>query len=430
MSSFTNYDTIYSNHFKRFHIPQDDRLVELYRRNIYSCANINSNGCTRVPLRLYVKTGRTDTKTKLVTKSLNSLQKGKLLKSSPTLRSAIDVEEVLEHPALDLLRTVNDSPHINSYLLFRWTFLYLDICGACYWLIKDGPFGTPNEIWLLPTHYVDPIREPESKKIVDYYKVNNREASTEEKYPPEMIMPFLNPDLTDPYVRGLGALGASYEDNTLANQLVAHQQGYLENEARPDLIISPKDSEGSMGADMAKRYEKELALKFGKGRGGGLHVSPEPITLNEVGTPPRDMARLEIPDKAKEQIANAFDVPISLLQNKTVNKATLEAALTQHALMGVDPRLQNAQSVLNSNFLSRWDDSGRLFFKYDNPVPEDRELKMQENVQLKQVGIITGNEARDNYDYPPHPDGDKLESINAAADVERQKKRDSGEAEQ
>lgn len=423
------YDTIYANHFNRFRVPQNDKLVELYRRNIFTCANINANGCTRIPLRLYVKTARNDEKTKLVTKSLNPVTRLKLIKGNPTLRSTVDIEEVVEHPAIDLLKTVNDSGFINGYYLALWTYLYMDVCGSGYWLIRDNAFGIPEEIWLVPSQYIEPVRLPNSKKIVDFYRVHNRNKQKTEIYQPHEVISFNNPDLTDPYVSGLGALSAAYEDNTIANQMVAHQESYLENEARPDLMITPKDSEASFGGDVAKRYEKELMLRYGKGRGGGIYVGEEPMDVKEISTPPRDLARLEIPDKAKEQIANAFDVPISLLQNKTVNKATLEAALTQHALMGVSPRLTRVASILNSNYLTRWDTSGRLFFEYDNPVPEDREVKLQENVQLKQTGIITANEARDNYNYPPHPDGDELEAINASSEMKREDKRATGEAE-
>ncbi len=428
VSSFTNSDLVYHNYFRRHRVPANDQLVELYRRNVYSCANINANACTRIPLKLYVKTGRGDAETKLITKSLDTIEKAALIRNNQSLKSALNIEEIIEHPVLDLLKFVNDSPFINGYFLFLWTYLYLDVTGACYWLMKNGTFGVPEELWLLPTHFVEPIREPNSKKIIDFYRVNNRINQKQEKYQPEEIIQFLNPDLTDPYVVGQGSLSAVYEDNMVSNQLIAHQQGYLDREARPDLIISPKDNEGTWGPDVAKQYEKQLMLKFGKGRGGGIHVAEEPISVNEVQTPPRDLARLEIPDKAKEQIANGFDVPIALLQNKTVNKATLEAALTQHALMGVSPRLERVRSILNSRLLPRYDLTGRLFFEYDNPVPEDRELKMQETVQFVQTGILTPNEGRDRHNYPPIAGGDELQPMNVASDIERQEKRDSGEA--
>ena len=70
--------------------------------------------------------------------------------------------------------------------------------------------------------------------------------------------------------------------------------------------------------------------------------------------------------------------------------------------------------------------TGTLFFAYDNPVPEDQEAKLQENVQLTMNGIITPNEARKEYNRKPLPDGDALRAINVSPDLARQNKADSG----
>ena len=85
-------------------------------------------------------------------------------------------------------------------------------------------------------------------------------------------------------------------------------------------------------------------------------------------------------------------------------------------------------SNLNEDLLPRFDDSGRLFLAYDNPVPEISEIKLQENVQLLMNGAKTPNEVREEYKLPPLPGGDVLMPINVSPDIARQNERDSGSA--
>ena len=422
--------TPYYDAFRRKIIPSDSRLVEEYKRTIYTCANLNADGVAATPLRLFVKTEKGEKSTVLQTRPLSS-KKIDFLQSKPhlskTLRSFINVEEVIDHPILTLLEKANDSRHLNGQRLKELIQLYQDITGQAYILIETDPvFKLPKNLWILPSQWVCPIKKfdttTQSGGIVDHYRFFPPGLASPVEYQPDEIIPFLMPSVMNPYVLGMSPLEASFEANEVNKKLLTHEDGLLGNEARPEVVISPKDTESAFSADTARRYEREWRLKFGHGRSGGAWVPDDPVTLTPVTIPPRDLARLEINKWSKNDVANAFQVPFALIADASHNRQQLEAAELQHAKHAILPRLNRNVCVLNDLLLRLYDDTGRLFLAYDDPIPENREEKLKENIQLKINGVKTANEVRDEYGMPPlsDPEADKLMNINVSPELARE----------
>lgn len=421
----------YIDIWKTKRTPDDYELVKEYKRIAYACSNLNSNAVSQIPIRLYVKTGKSDKKAhcrtrKLATRQIDNLQRSPYL--SKQTRDLIDVEEVLEHRALDLLDTVNDFPGCTGNWLRVVSQLYQEIVGRAYWYVVDDIFGVPIQLWIIPSQHLTPFREQNSTRLIDYYKFAANTPS-EKKYTVDEIIPFLMPNLKNPYVDGLSPLMAAFESNSVSNKLIAHEDSFLSNEARPDAIITPT-KDNPLDKAEARRIELSINKKFSRGNTGRAWVSEEELQFTPINYPPRDLARLEIHMWSKSEIANAYDTPLALLEGENINRATLEAAREQHALNCVKPRLERYVSNLNEDFLPRFDPSGRLFFAYDNPVPEIEEIKLQKWAQLVMNGIATPNEAREDYKLPELPGGDKLVPINVSPDIMRQNERDSGSAKQ
>lgn len=430
---------IYYDAFRRKFTPTDSILVREYKRTVFACANINASGVVNTPLRLFLKTENNSQK--------SVLRKGVELASSPvsktkieylqklpylqkTLRSFINIEEVIRHPILDILEKANESRHLNGQLLKEFTQLYQEITGKSYWLVETDPiFNLPKNLWILPSQYVDPVKEDNnSRRIVDFYEYWPPGRTEAIKYLPEDIIEFKMPSLANPYADGLSPLEASFEANAVNNKLLTHEDALLENEGRPELIVAPKDSEQVFGKDEAERFEKEFRMKFGRGRSGGVWVPEEPITLIPVQLPPRDLARLEINKWSKNDIANAFEIPFALIADASHNRQQLEAAEIQHAKYGIRKRLNRNAAVLNDLFVPVYDQSGRLFLAYDDPVPEDEEKKTAKLVNFVMNGIWTPNEARNidgTYGASDAEGADDLRAINVSPEIARQNKREA-----
>lgn len=389
--------------------PTDVHELREYKRIPYVCANINATTVAEFKPRLFVTTNATQRKPRVPTKPVSRKQFIKLEESGYLEKQFSSVEEVISHPLLTLLSNVNDDLYFNSYKLREVTQLYQEITGKAYWFLEFDSFGRPEQIWVLPSHLVCGFREPSSKKQIDVYRFQAVDGI--KLLNPKDVIEFLLPSLNNPYTDGMSPLEAGWESSEVSNSLISHERGLLDNEARPDALLTSDDG---FGPDEAENFERKFMRKFGFGRGGGVWAVAEPnAKFTPISWPPRDMARLEISKWSKLEIANCFGIPIALLESQSINRATLEGAQVQHGRYAIRPRLERSSAVLNKRLIPFYDNSGRLFLQYDNPVPEDRAAKTQEHVGLVGAGIETANEARHEYDLPPHPDGNKLESANA-----------------
>lgn len=426
----------YFDGYRRKLLPTNATLVREYKRAIYTCANLNADAFTCTPRKLYLKTEKGQKKSKTFITGKHTIPvdryKKEWLVKEFGLRQTTDVEEVIDHPALLQLKKVNDNPLINGYDLMHWTSVFLDVCGSAYWLIENSILDRPRNIWVLPSQYVTPKKDLNSRsrrKVIDYYEYNPPGVGTVEKYKPEDIVHFKTTSLTNPYVDGVSALEAAFDSNEVNNKLLSVEAGLLENEGRPDFLLTPKSDEVAFGEPERRRFEREYKTRFGRGRSGGIWVVDEALSMMPLNVPPRDLARLEIEKWSKNDIANAMQVPFALISDASHNREQLEAAEVMHAKHAITPRVRRADMVLNDQFLPRYDTSDRLFFASDDPVPENEEAKLQKVVQLTMNGILTPNEGRDEYNLPPVEGGDELRPINVSPEMMRDNARDSGEAE-
>lgn len=395
-------------------------LEKQYKNIAYACSNINANAVALKKYKLYVKTDKTQSATLLKTAALNKKEEQKI-KEKFNVKQATQLEEVVEHPLLDLFnKPMGDSALLNRFKLFNLTQLYLEITGVAYWWIINHPIlDIPARIWLFPSHQLRPVSEVGSRKTIDYYEYTGSDDEfRNKKFSTEEIVPFLMPNLFDPYLEGTSPGFASFSQSLILDKLMSMSTKFLDNQARPDIVVTPKEG---IGVDMAERWERGLNLKFKQGRNGGYYVLDEPANIDILNFKPNDYARLDLQKNGKESICNIFGVPLALVDSAAISEKTLEAALKQHAMHTVSPRLESNACMISTFVLSKYDKTGRLVLGYEDPVPENRQEKLQEHAQLVMNGIETPNEARKEYNLPPHPEGDILRAINVAGSGQQQR---------
>jgi len=107
-------------------------FMKAYRGWVYVAASKNATSAASVPLKLYVGKPSSNTikshPTKKITKEQDVFLRGNpSLASLPQVRKAVEIEEVLDHPILTLMRNVNQ--FMNYFSLFELTNLYEELCG-------------------------------------------------------------------------------------------------------------------------------------------------------------------------------------------------------------------------------------------------------------------------------------------------------------
>jgi HK97 family phage portal protein len=393
--------TTFVDLYRRNRNPNPNELLAELKGTAWTCASINAAVCATFPPRLFVATAADQPAARCLTRALEPHAERRLRSLAhlpPRLTKAARLEEVIDHPLLMLLARAN--PVHNSFDLWELTTLYQEVHGSAYWYLAPGPFGVPDQIWVLPSQNVTPKRNPGSPRLVDYYQY--RTGSSEQRFAPERIIHFRYPDPRDPYTAGLSPLRACFEQVSLTSEYAAFKAAKFENHAVPDAIVSPDEV---LGEEERDRLESQWNSKLRRGGSGRVIVGETGLKVQLLQHSMGDLAALADLKATKEDVCNAFHVPLSFLTSET-NLANLQAAEHQHMAKAISPRLRRRDEKLNEQLLPLFDPSGRLFLASEDPVPVNREMSAKERELDLKFGVVTINEVRGAQGLLPVPWGD------------------------
>lgn len=394
--------------YRKQRAPTQADLIRNYERTAYACANLNANILASARLRAYKWSAKGEARSKSLyaTVPITKSVKDRLLgKSSLRLSSYYDVEEVVDHPVLDLIYNPHSAMDGTDFLTINQ--LYQEICGISYVRV-DKALGIPIALTIYPAQCMQVTKTDERNLPLEYEYTSS--SGGKDTIPAKEIIIFKCPNIHNPYAaEGYSPLRAAFETVNISNKLLAYEASLLDNEARPGLIASPT-GDGVAGDEEAYRQEVRLR-RFSRGGVGDTMVNQRKWEYFIPSFPPRDLARLEISGAADADIARAFGVPLALLEDNQFNRATLQAALVQHGRQAIAPRIKRLESKLNKYIVPLFDDSGKLFLAFDDPTPESRQELATELTQYVTTGIITANEARVELDRKPRDDGDELRGV-------------------
>ncbi|MFO0966831.1 MAG: phage portal protein [Gemmataceae bacterium] len=374
------------------------------KNTAWTCASINAAVCASHPPRLFVQTTPRPNRPRLPTRSLPPSSRPLL---SPKFAiancqlSAVNsgqIQEVTSHPLLTLLAQVN--PVHNQYDLLELSQLYLEVHGSAYWLLDFDPIlNVPARIWILPAHLVSPRRDLASPRLVDYYEYRGQ---TTEKFPPERIIHFRFPDPRDPYTAGLSPLRACFDQAALTSEYAALKRSLYKNAGLPSALITPAEAIDHIERG---RLEKEWHEKFQNGGHGQALIASAKLNITLLSQSLGDLAALADMKATKEDIANAFHVPLPFLTGDT-NLANMQAADHLHKSLAILPRLRRRDEKLNEQLVPLFDPTGRLFFSTEDPTPQNQDFILRQETTDVRSGVRTINEVRASRGLPPVPWGD------------------------
>lgn len=385
--------------YKRTREPSTRDLLGELKNTAWACASVNAAVCATYYPRLFVRTGKSQPEPKCLTAPLHP--KGEsYLRERYCITKALRLEEVLEHPLLTLFRRVFDvPPGMNQFDLWELTTLYQEVFGTSFWKIDYGAFGEPAQVWILPSQYVRPVRQPGSRQLVDYYETCQDRKP--ERYDPADIIHFRYPHPGDPYCSGWSPLRACYEQIRLTSHYTARREALMQNEAIPAAIISPDEV---IGEEERDRLEEQWNQKFRRGGAGRVIVADSKMKVDLLSHSMGDLATLAENGATKEDICNAFHVPMSFMTRDT-NMANIKAGKQQHMELAISPRLRRRDEKLNEQLVPLFDPSGRLFVASDDPIPANTEEDLKRQDQDLRHGIQTINEVRAERGLAPVPWG-------------------------
>lgn len=384
-TGYASYGTTYDAWDSK-RLPDKTQLIQACVDISYSACRLVADQVANAKIRLYIKDipGRYPPKCK--TRKLYSGEGRRIAKG-------YHVSEVLDHPSLDLLATVNPT---HTYAdLMTLTEFYLDTTGNAYWHLCgieiDGKF-VAEEVYIIPSDQVCLVRSEDGRRVIKY-KIGV--GNNVKEVPPDRMIHFSNPNIRDPYGEGFSPLLAVWQRVMLSWKEVSYLETVLTNNARPDAIASP---ENPTSQEEAERMTKEFTQRFRASGNGGIFFTSEPLNLQTLSFSPKDVASEALYKVVKTAISNGFGIPPDIWEIGQSNRSSNEAVLYSLAYHCIRPRVNLIVERLNK-WVRKYDD--RFFFAPDELVPEDKAFELQKDQALCAAGAITRNEFRTKWGYDP-----------------------------
>lgn len=376
----------YVDHFGGIREPSKWELLKEFSDIVYSCVNLLASTVASVPLRLYVQTRAGEPRPKGNCKAISDKTWERATKSQfPTVRKAVEIHEVQEHPILDLLYRANDRHNFHD--LVELTDIYQELVGSAYWYVARDALGFPQEIYILPSQFVTPVLATDGYTIEKYLV---RHGTRQIEYPPEDIIQFSFHNPMFPYGEGYSPLRAAWERVKLSKLELAFQVNNLANQARPDAVLSPKDA---LGNAEAERLAKDFSQRFRQNGVGGIMVMPEPMDLETLSWQPNDVVSPEHYRFTRITICNAFQVPPGWFDASQSNRSIAESEQYKLALNAILPRVRRRDEKLNEQLLPMFGED-RFFLMSDDPVPENEDRELTKRQAMVSMGALSRDEWR------------------------------------
>ena len=367
VGSFKN-NGFYQGASRLFRSRNREEYLEEYRGYVFACVQAIGEDVANINLRLYSGKGP-------------------------------DKKEVFDHPVIDLLHSVNDV--MTSDELFFNTQASLELDGNAFWYLQRNGSGLPESIWVLRPDLVDPI-PGKDKWVENYaYKVGSKKYAIA----PENMVHFKTYNPLNPY-RGVGTVMAAMASIDSQNSIKAWNQAFFDNGARPDTII---EFSGNLSEIERQRLEREWDDQY-KGPtkahrasflGNGLKV----ITLD---VSQKEMDFVAQNQLSRDEILSIFRVPQSVLGiTQDMTYANAETTDYIFAKRTVKPKMRRLATQLNEFFLPNLG-YPELHFEFDDPTPNNQELKLQTYTNGITNGWLTPNEIRKAEGRPPVTGGNNV----------------------
>lgn len=371
----------------------------------------NADVCAQQPLRLYRRVVEGEERGTRGVKAVSKRTKQYMLsrqggqKAASFAEGGGDIEEVLDHPVLDLLA----SPHPDfPGTQLAWIKFYMqEITGKAYQAVGLGADGLPDVLLPLLTQFTEIVYGDDGD--IEGYQYARSETSVA-VFNPEDIMYFrhrvsrFNPN------DGEGPLSAVFPHADAVVKNLMFDLAMIDNGNKPDSMLSVNDPLAS--TTQLDALDSLINSKFGGYRNGHkTFVHKGDMTWTPMAWPEKELQSLAKVTENKKTIRLAFGIPESMVDSNASTMASALVADNQYAKMTIRPRLNQDAAHLNDLLLPLFGlDTTNYCLMYDDPVIDDVEaLSIALNAKVA-AGRITINEARlaEGIDPSDDPGADEL----------------------
>jgi HK97 family phage portal protein len=308
-------------------------------------------------------------------------------KAASMARQVDEMEEVTEHPALDLIDRPNSVMRGADWRTLQG--IYKLICGDRFdiWLEERG---VPVRAVPMSPVYVRVIPGT-GDELISGYKMGRDTSEQITLAADEVWHGRLSPSPFDPY-RGKSRLADVFTEQQIYAAANQYRLTIYDNNARPDAILSVKE-----GMNQTEREALEHlfnAKHGGTASSGRLAILDGEMTFAPLAFPPKDLGEEQIQDQKVRAILAAFGLPESEVYMNDANRASSRTGNIQYMRQTVLPLAAQDADDLTAWVLEDGYGLDGWCFAPDNVIPEDESEAAAVTQTRVSSGVWTLNEAR------------------------------------
>lgn len=378
--------------------------VAQYKSWVYNCVHRIQTQVASTPLRLYATRGAGEQKARRPARAVDyaAAQRLKSLNMPPRIKrrvdAAEDVEEILAHPFIDLMESINAFD--NQFDHMELTQGMLDLTGSAYWYVERNMLGVPFQMMVLRSQWVVPQIDSSGRVVAYRYGVDPNRMVT---FPAQEVIHFRYPS---PYsvTEGFSPLAAAAMAVQRNTAMDIYEKSMNENMGMPAATVNYKT--GRLDDKQRRTLSREWSNLFdGVKNAGKVWVTDMDYEVKPLSFAPREMAFLQGRSWTRQEIFNAFDVPVGLAETKDVNRSNMDSQLYMFLAFCITPRLRKLEQKMNERLIGMYDEP-RLFCAFDEVVQGDKEFDLKQQDSDLDHAVRTINEVRTARKLPPVPWGD------------------------
>jgi len=309
------------------------------------------------------------------------------------------VEEVFEHPVLDLIYKVND--FTTKFDHFWITQSYLELTGESPWFLNKQN-GKITGIYFLSPDKFSLVTDQD--RLITGYKYNIGNGKTIPLGLDDVIF-LKQPNPANPF-RGIGTLEMARVTVDVDNYSEEWNKTFYKNSAHPDSVLKVKV--GQMDEQQRELLKKSLKKNYESLKNAHkTMVLFGDMEFEKMSSTQKDMDFLEQQKFSRDKILGIFRVPKAILsQTDGVNYASAKAAYYIFTRFTIKAKMERLVQQLNEFLLPQFSGTEKMFFDFVSPVPEDEELNIKKHESALKSGWMTINEVRNKEGLPEIDNGD------------------------
>lgn len=389
---------------------QNRTLNELSQRcvsYVFICASLNATYCESVPVRLYRRARSKSKRLGRVRKSW-LLSRGVGAKAAHWADRADEIEEVRDHPALELLRDPNGDDTGVEYR--RSLFMAKWVLGNAFEQFIDGKLPS---LRLMQPQFVQVLPDDTGERLIRGYAYGRDTARIVTFEPDEVIQHKHIPSPFDPYY-GVGPLHAIAAEADILSAATVWELNRINNGQRPDFVIRVAPGTDEKVVENIKAWWRNAFR--GPSKSGEPFVMEADPNIKDIGPAPipfandRDLQYQESMQRMERTIRDAYGVGDMLgVQSDAsiqIGGSSRDAQESRYMRQTIMPSVVAACETWTERLLPLLGETaGELWFAPDNPDTEDLEKQSRTLKAYTDSGILTIDDALQELGREPTEDG-------------------------